>query len=99
MEFGLVLLMGAALVFTLGLAYRLFQLKNAALAKVSDVYTLLFRFHSVLLSQQPLYQDTVTNLISWSLFQDRLNINIKLSERHALLMAIMYIDLDHFKVI
>ncbi len=99
MEFWLFLGMGAALVVTLGMAYRLFQLKNAAWAKVSEVYTLLFRFHSVLLTQQPAFQDTVTNLVSWSLFQDRLNINLKLAERHQLLLAIMYIDLDHFKVI
>ena len=97
MELGLVLWVGVVLV--LGVTLRLLQKKNAALAKMAELYTLLFRFNTILMKQQPMFQDTVTNLVAWPVFQDRLNVNLKLSERHQLMMAVMYIDLDHFKVI
>lgn len=43
--------------------------------------------------------DTVTHLLSWRLFEDRLAQAIKESERYQLTMGVLFIDIDDFKVI
>lgn len=43
--------------------------------------------------------DSVTNLLSWQLFEDRLNLSLKESIRYQFTLAVMFIDLDDFKVI
>lgn len=44
-------------------------------------------------------KDPVTKLLGWQLFEDRLNQSIKESLRYHLTMAVLYIDIDDFKVI
>jgi diguanylate cyclase len=44
-------------------------------------------------------QDPITNLLGWQLFEDRLNQNIKESQRYQLTLGIMYVDIDDFKMI
>jgi diguanylate cyclase len=48
---------------------------------------------------QPLERDSVTELMGWPLFEDRLKHSIKESERYRFTMALLLIDLDDFKVI
>lgn len=43
--------------------------------------------------------DSVTNLLSWHLFEDRLNQALKESVRYQFTLAVMFLDLDEFKVI
>lgn len=43
--------------------------------------------------------DPVTNLLSWQLFEDRINHTIKESERYQFTMGLMFVDIDNFKVI
>lgn len=44
-------------------------------------------------------EDPVTQLSGWQLFQDRLDQQIRESERYQLTLGVMYIDIDHFSVI
>lgn len=45
------------------------------------------------------FEDPVTNLSGWQLFEDRLNRSIRESERFQLPLAILFVDIDDFKVI
>lgn len=43
--------------------------------------------------------DPVTHLMSWQLFEDRLNQSIKECARYKFLMGVLYVDIDNFKMI
>lgn len=45
------------------------------------------------------FEDPVTHLLSWELFQDRLLHNFSESERHQFILGLMYVDIDDFKMI
>lgn len=45
------------------------------------------------------FEDTVTPLLGWKLFEDRLNQNLKESARHQLTLAVLFVDIDDFKMI
>lgn len=45
------------------------------------------------------FEDPITNLLGWQLFEDRLNQNIKESGRYQLTLAVLFIDIDDFKMI
>jgi len=45
------------------------------------------------------FEDAVTNLLGWQLFEDRIIQNVKESERYHLTMGVVYVDIDDFKVI
>jgi diguanylate cyclase (GGDEF)-like protein/PAS domain S-box-containing protein len=45
------------------------------------------------------YHDSLTKLPNRELFQDRLNQAIKVTERHNIGLAVLFLDLDNFKVI
>jgi diguanylate cyclase (GGDEF)-like protein/PAS domain S-box-containing protein len=49
--------------------------------------------------QKLAYYDTLTGLPNRLLLQDRLRQAIKRSERHRQMLAVLFLDLDHFKVI
>lgn len=45
------------------------------------------------------FEDPVTNLLGWQVFEDRLKQNLKESERYQFTLGILFIDIDEFKVI
>lgn len=45
------------------------------------------------------FEDTVTNLLGWQLFEDRLHHSIHESERYQLTLGILFVDIDDFRVI
>ena len=45
------------------------------------------------------FEDPVTSLLGWQLFEDRLNQSIKESLRYQLTLGVMFVDIDDFKVI
>ncbi|EKD70168.1 MAG: diguanylate cyclase/phosphodiesterase with PAS/PAC sensor(s) [uncultured bacterium] len=45
------------------------------------------------------FQDPVTHLISWHVFADRLQQHIKESERQSLILGLLFIDINDFKMI
>jgi diguanylate cyclase (GGDEF)-like protein len=44
-------------------------------------------------------RDSVTQLLGWQLFEDRLNQNIKESERYQLTLGVLFVDIDDFELI
>lgn len=44
-------------------------------------------------------KDPLTGLISWHVFEDRLNLHLKECERYKLTLGVVFIDIDNFKVI
>lgn len=48
---------------------------------------------------QQTFQDPITDLLGWELFEDRLNQAIKESERYQFTMGVLFVDIDDFKVI
>lgn len=74
------------------------QLKNWQ-QQAYDLYCTVFALDKQLQTVVPALQDTLTALIPWPTFQDRLNQNLKLSARHQLTLGVLYIDLDNFKII
>lgn len=45
------------------------------------------------------FEDPLTNLLGWKLFEDRLGQSIKVSERYQLTMGVLYVDINDFKFI
>lgn len=45
------------------------------------------------------FEDPVTKLLGWQLFEDRIKQNIKESERYHFTMGVMFVDIDNFKMI
>lgn len=68
-----------------------YQLKQALFS--------LYQVQQRLFSREPFYEDSLTSLISWPIFQDRLTQQLKLCERHQMNLGVLYINLDDFKVI
>lgn len=46
-----------------------------------------------------MFEDPITKLLGWQLFEDRLNQSIKESGRYQLSLGVLFIDIDDFKVI
>src|SRR3990167_2541030 len=44
-------------------------------------------------------QDTVTKLLGWQLFEDRVNQGIKECARYEFILGVLYVDIDNFKLI
>lgn len=58
--------------------------------------------HELTQAQEQLHrisQDSVTKLLGWQLFEDRLTQAIKESDRYQLTMGVLFVDIDDFKVI
>lgn len=48
---------------------------------------------------QSSFEDSVTHLLGWHVFEDRVSHAIKESERYQLTMGVLFVDIDDFKVI
>lgn len=91
----------AALVM-LGLVIALHRARASAFAlttELKDMSYTLYEMQQRLIAREPHYQDTLTSLIAWPVFQDRLEQNLNVCARHQMLLGVLYIDLDDFKVI
>lgn len=67
--------------------------------KAKVMVTALYQLQQRLVSREPYYEDSVTTLIAWPVFQDRLTQNMKVCARHEMTLGVLYIDLDDFKII
>lgn len=73
---------------------------DAALAKIKQSeQEARVKIHSLETELQLSTRDPVTNLPTWLIFEDRLNQTIKESARYQLNLAILYIDIDDFRMI
>src|SRR3989338_10687778 len=86
--------------------YHTKQFKNNLDKTQSELLTL--QIHEKQLQQQlsalqaqsrHLFEDPVTQVLGWKLFEDRLNQNIKESARYQFTPAVLLIEIDRFKVI
>jgi diguanylate cyclase (GGDEF)-like protein len=79
--------------------YRARVSSQALSAELKDMGYTLYQMQQRLFSREPHYQDSLTALISWPMFQDRLVQSLNLCARHQMLLGVLYVDLDDFKVI
>lgn len=95
-----VLLFAAMMI--VGLAVALHRSRSSAKVletELKDMGYTLYQMQQRLISREPHYQDSLTSLITWPVFQDRLAQSVALCARHQILLGVMVVDLDDFKVI
>lgn len=86
----------------LGLGVLWFWARNSIMhwqKQAKDMMVALFQMQRSFIARDIHYEDSLTSLISWPVFQDRLLQQLKLCDRHQMTLGILYIDLDDFKVI
>jgi diguanylate cyclase (GGDEF)-like protein len=97
---------GGLLLDYLRIKVRLHQLERQQEEAAADLkkqrdHIFLLREENTLLQNKlrHSFEDTVTKLLGWQLFEDRLNQNLKESERYQLTMGVLFIDIDDFRMI
>jgi diguanylate cyclase (GGDEF)-like protein len=90
----------------LRIKFRLHQLERQQEEATADLkkqrdHIFLLREENTLLQNKlrHSFEDTVTKLLGWQLFEDRLNQNLKESERYQLTMGVLFIDIDDFRMV
>lgn len=84
-------------------AYRMQRYINQILSEWQHTHQEEARLQQELITLQDktrhAFEDPITHLIGWQLFEDRLQQTIKESERYQLTMGVLFVDIDDFKVI
>lgn len=80
-------------------AELMFGENNQVIRMLGIVQDITDRFHAQETIRHQAYYDSLTDLPNRSLFQDRLHHALEMTDRKPGLVAIMFIDLDRFKII
>ncbi len=77
-------------------AYFLYENEEFCVVSIKDITERKEREQEI---QHLAYHDTLTGLPNRSLLQDRLGLAVKTAQRHQYVGAVLFIDLDNFKII